>query len=55
MQRDAAAKWRLLLQVSGSSITEMSWGGAGVLHICITHEALRAHDFSGVWFDMRFL
>jgi hypothetical protein len=55
MQRDAAAKWRLLLQLSGSDVTEMTWGGGGVLHICITHEALRARDFSGVWFDMAFL
>ncbi len=54
IERETAAKWRLLLQVSGSGVTQMSWGG-GVLHICITHEALRARDFSQAWFEMQFL
>jgi hypothetical protein len=55
MQRDVSTKWRLLLQVSSSGVSHMDWAGAGVLHICITHEALRARDFSQVWFNMAFL
>jgi uncharacterized protein YwqG len=53
--REASARWRELLQVSGSDVTGMVWGGAGYLHWVIERDALRARDFSRVWLTMQFL
>ncbi len=53
--REASARWRELLQVSGSDVTGMVWGGAGYLHWVIERDALRDRDFSRVWLTMQFL
>jgi hypothetical protein len=55
LERATAARWRLLLQVSGSDATEMDWAGGGVLHYCIERAALKQLDFSRVWLNMQFL
>jgi hypothetical protein len=53
LARQAARRWRLLLQVESSDEAEMDWGGGGLLHFCIEREALRARDFSRVWLNMQ--
>lgn len=55
IEREVTARWRLLLQVTGSDATKMDWAGGGVLHYCIPHESLRRRDFSNVWLNMQFL
>jgi hypothetical protein len=46
-------RWCLLLQVDSSEYAGMDWGGGGVLHFCIEHEALRRRDFSRVWLNLQ--
>ena len=55
IERAAAHRWRLLLQLPSSGDTAMDWAGGGVLHFCIEREALRRRDFARVWVNMQFL
>jgi uncharacterized protein YwqG len=42
-------EWRLLLQLDSFNDSGMDWGMGGLLHFCITEQALRAKDFDHVW------
>ena len=53
--REAARRWRLLLQIDSGEAAEMDWAGGGVLHFCIEHSALAQRDFSRVWLNMQFM
>ncbi|MBA2278708.1 MAG: DUF1963 domain-containing protein [Chloroflexia bacterium] len=55
IEREAADRWRLLVQVDSSDDAGMDWAGGGLLHVCIGREALRARDFSRVWINLQFL
>lgn len=53
LQDAAEEAWRLLLQVYSNEEAGMDWGGGGVLHFCLPHEALRTRDFSQVWVNLQ--
>lgn len=46
---DKSKNWRLLLQLDSFNDSGMDWGMGGLLHFCITEQALRAKDFDHVW------
>lgn len=55
LDQQAAAEWRLLLQVYSNDEAQMDWAGGGVLHFGIERAALAARDFSRVWVSLQFL
>jgi len=54
-QHKAESEWRLLLQVFSNEEAQMDWGGGGVLHFCMSQEALSRRDFENVWLEMQFV
>lgn len=55
LERDAARRWRLLLQLTGGEAFPRNWGGNGRLHCCIERTALVARDFSRAWINLQFV
>lgn len=53
MERQAAERWRLLMQIDSGEAAGMDWAGGGLLHFCIERSALASWDFSRTWLTMQ--
>jgi len=55
IERDAARRWLLLLQLTSSDDAGFDWDGGGILHVGIERVALCARDFSHIRTKTEFL